>query len=129
MSVMDSEWKLEHPGGSFDIEFRADGLNSFVCGMFPAKASWRIVNSDSETPTVYIDWGKYGEYELTVAADGESMVGSVKGQPDAWRKATRLRSLPASLPTPDEPNPMGKRSREGCGGCRKGCGDCGRGDD
>ena len=40
-----------------------------------------------------INWGKYGTYQLTLAADGESMSGSVKGQPSSWRKATRLRSL------------------------------------
>ena len=46
----------------------------------------------SDTPTVYIDWGKYGEYELKMAPNGESMAGSAKGQPDNWRKAKRLRS-------------------------------------
>jgi hypothetical protein len=36
--------------------------------------------------------GKYGEYELVLAEDGETMAGSAKGVPDNWRKAKRLRS-------------------------------------
>ena len=31
LKLMDSEWELEHPGGSFAIEFRADGTNSCAC--------------------------------------------------------------------------------------------------
>ena len=27
MKLLDSEWELQHPGGSFAIEFRADGYN------------------------------------------------------------------------------------------------------
>ena len=57
------------------------------------RAAHRILNGESDTPTVEISWGKYGTYQLTLAADGESMSGSVKGQPSSWRKATRLRSL------------------------------------
>ena len=75
----------------------------------------------SDDAAVYINWGKYGEYELKMAADGESMTGSAKGRPENWRKAERLRSLG------DASNPFkNKRSREGCGGCKKGCGECGR---
>ena len=48
---------------------------------------------DSATPTLYVNWGKYGEYELVIDADGESMSGSAKGQPDNWRKATRIGEL------------------------------------
>ena len=89
-----------------------------VCESFPAKASWRIEDAESDTPTVYIDWGQYGEYELKMAPDGESLVGSEKGKLANWRKATRIRGL-------DE-MPLKKRGREGCGGCKKGCEDCGR---
>ena len=37
--------------------------------------------------------GAKSEYGLTIAADGTSMAGSAKGQPDNWRKATRLKAL------------------------------------
>ena len=77
-------------------------------------------NADSETPTIYINWGKFGEYELKVAPDGVSMTGSAKGQPDNWRTATRLRGLH------EPPDRSKKRIRDGCGGCKKGCGECGR---
>jgi len=91
--LFDSQWELEHPGGKFPIEFRADGFNHFVCNDFPSHSHWRLDNAESATPTVYINWGKFGEYELVIAADGQSMVGSAKGKPENWRKATRLKSL------------------------------------
>ena len=55
----------------------------------------RLTNDASATPTVHIDWGKYGNYELVMAEDGQSMAGSAKGQPDNWRKAKRLGSIDA----------------------------------
>ena len=96
-----------------------------MCEWFPAKAFWRIEDVESDTPTVYINWGKYGEYELKMAPDGESMTGSAKGELAAWRKAVRLRGID-KLPTPEKWK--NKRGREGCGGCKKGCGECGRED-
>ena len=87
--------RLQHAGGSFNIEFRADGYNHFICNDFPAHSHWRLDNSESPTPTVYINWGKYGEYELVISADGTSMAGSAKGQPDNWRKAVFVRKLGA----------------------------------
>ena len=67
---------------------------------------------------MYIDFGKYGEYELKMAPDGERMAGSAKDQPAEWRNAERLRGL-NERPT--------KRGRdEACWGCKEGCGDCGR---
>ena len=121
LKLMDSEWTLEHPGGSFAVEFHADGLNSFVCNMFPTKASWSVEDAESGNPTVFIHWGKYGEYELKMAPDGESMAGSAKGNPAEWRRAARLWGL--------DKKPLTKRGREeACGGCKKGCGECGRED-
>ena len=93
MGLLDSEWELEHPTGKFNIEFRADGFNHFICNDFPAHSHWRIDNEESPTPTLHINWGKYGEYEMVIAADGKTMAGSAKGQPDNWRKAIRLKSL------------------------------------
>ena len=97
VAVMDSKWKFEHAGGTFEVELRADAFNHFVCDAYPAHAHWRLDNADSPTPTIYINWGKYGEYELEVAADGSSAVGSAKGQPDKWRKMTNLGVLGSDL--------------------------------
>lgn len=91
--LFDSVWELQHPGGKFSVEFRADGYNHFVCADFPAHSHWRLDNDASPTPLLYINWGKYGEYELTIAADGESMEGSAKGQPTNWRRAKRIQAL------------------------------------
>lgn len=91
-ALMDSEWDFVHPGGSFKVEFRADGYNHFVCSDFPAHSHWRLDNGETPTPLLYINWGKYGEYDLTLAADGQSMAGSAKGAPDNWRKGNRLGS-------------------------------------
>ena len=44
-----------------------------------------------------ITYLEYGEYELEVAADGSSAVGSAKGQPDKWRKMTNLGVLGSDL--------------------------------
>ena len=93
LMLMDSEWELEHPGGKFNIEFRADGFNHFVCNDFPAHSHWSLPNGESASPTVNIDWGKFGQYELVIAADGLTMSGSAKGKPENWRKAIRLKAL------------------------------------
>ena len=63
------EWK----GGTFDVEFRPDGV--FWCKKFPAEASYAV-----EGDVVKVDWGKFGKYELR--ADGgnpTSLVGAVAG--------------------------------------------------
>ena len=60
------------------------------------KEEAKKANLDS-TPTIYINWGKYGEYELEVAADGLSAVGSAKGQPDNWRRMRNLGVLGTDL--------------------------------
>merc|ERR1712167_414326 len=62
-AVMDSRWEFEYSGGSFEVEFRADAFNHFVCEKYPAHSHWRIDNPESATPVVYINWGKFGEYE------------------------------------------------------------------
>ena len=50
-------------------------------------------NAESPTPVVNINWGQFGNYQLVIAADGQSMAGSAVGQPDNWRKAQRIRAL------------------------------------
>lgn len=97
VALMDSKWEFEHSGGTFEVEFRADAFNHFVCESYPAHSHWRLENADSPTPTVLINWGKFGEYELVVSEDGSSAAGSVKGKPDLWRKMTNLGALGADL--------------------------------
>lgn len=96
-AVMDSRWQFEHAGGSFEVEFRADAFNHFVCEQFPAHSHWRLDNAETPTPTLYVNWGKYGEYELEIAADGATASGSVKGRPDDWRKMKNLGVLGSNL--------------------------------
>lgn len=96
-AVMDSKWQFEYDGGSFEVEFRADAFNHFVCDEYPAHSHWRIDNGDSATPKLYINWGKFGEYELEVEADGASASGSVKGRPADWRKMKNLGALGTNL--------------------------------
>jgi len=96
-AVMDSRWEFEHAGGRFEVEFRADAFNHFVCEAFPAHSHWRLDDADTATPTLYINWGKFGEYELEIAADGASASGSVKGRPEDWRKMKNLGVLGANL--------------------------------
>lgn len=64
-----------------------------MCNDFPAHSHWRLDNDDTPTPLCYINWGKYGEYELVLSADGQTMAGSAKGVPDNWRKAKRIQAL------------------------------------
>ena len=85
LKLMDSRWDFQWSGGSFEVEFRADAHNHFICKSFPDHSHWTKTGS-----TVYINWGKYGEYELELDPSGDYMSGSVKGKPDDWRKATRF---------------------------------------
>jgi hypothetical protein len=83
---IEGEWNFIWEGGSFPVEFRPQ--NVFFCEQFQAHAHWSISGN-----IVSINWGKYGEYELTIAPDGKSLEGGAKGAPANWRKATPIRSL------------------------------------
>jgi len=67
------------------VQFRAG--NVFYCKQFPCTATWQEVEG-----IVQIDWGKFGKYEMRPQADG-SLVGSVLGKPDDWRKAYLVREF------------------------------------
>jgi len=95
----DSEWDFQHEGGSFPVKFKADGYNHFICDSFPAHSHWKLENDDTPTPTVKIDWGKYGKYELKISEDGCKMSGSAVNQPDNWRKADRTGKMDAQTPS------------------------------
>ena len=96
-AVMDSKWEFEHAGGTFEVEFRADAFNHFVCESFPAHSHWRLEDADSPTPNLHISWGKYGEYDLQISADGATATGSLTGRPESWRKMKKLGALGTDL--------------------------------
>jgi hypothetical protein len=50
--LMDSKWTLTHPKGSFEIEFRADGFNHFICEEFPAHSHWKYVHTSHPPSTL-----------------------------------------------------------------------------
>ena len=115
--LFDSVWELQHPGitrvhkqvvlvfpvycrtratdvsnaagGSFPVEFRADGLNHFVSQDYPAHSHWSLAGNK-----VYINWGAYGEYELVLDESGDFMSASLRGQPENWFVAFSLSRLP-----------------------------------
>lgn len=51
-----SAWNFEWEKGSFEIEFRVDGYNHFVCPQYPAHSHWDL----SDDYTIHINWGQYG---------------------------------------------------------------------
>jgi hypothetical protein len=66
-----------------------DSFNHFVCPDFPAHSHWKMTSEDS----LEINWGKYGEYELTFDPATGSWTGNKKGAPSNWRKASFMRAL------------------------------------
>ena len=87
-----SVWEFTHELGAFEVEFRADALNHFVCSKYPADAHWEI---DPQFNRVNVNWGIYGEYELTLGYENGSYVmnGCKKGQPRNWRRLYLVRTL------------------------------------
>lgn len=85
-----TEWDFAWSGGSFPVQFKADGYNHFKCDEFPAHAHWSL-----EGTKLKISWAQYGNYELTVDPETKTMAGaSVGGDPEKdWRKATLVRNL------------------------------------
>ena len=51
-----SVWNFEWEGGSFEVEFRCDGFNHFVCNTYPAHSHWSM-----EDNKILVDWDKYGK--------------------------------------------------------------------
>ncbi len=66
------------------MQFRAGGV--FWCPQFPADAKWAFNGT-----VVEIDWGKYGQYVLQ--PQGSELVGSSRGNPTDWRKASFKRAF------------------------------------
>lgn len=83
MSV-EGVWNWSYNGGTFEVNFAPGG--EFVCKSYPAHSHWNIQGN-----RISINWGKYGKYEMVVAADGRSMEGCYAGYPQDWRKAEFIR--------------------------------------
>jgi len=85
-----TEWEFEWSGGTFPVQFKADGYNHFKCIDFPAHAHWSLHENK-----LRIHWGDYGEYELEVNNESKTMEGAaVGGDPTRdWRKGKFLRCL------------------------------------
>merc|ERR1712207_130174 len=69
-----TEWDFEWSGGSFPVQFKADGYNHFKCNDFPAHAHWSL-----EDTKLRINWGEYGQYDLVVDAEAKTMEGGQVG--------------------------------------------------
>ena len=52
-----SAWNFEWEKGAFEIEFRVDGYNHFVCPQYPAHSHWSLTDDQ----TIQINWGQYGK--------------------------------------------------------------------
>lgn len=88
-------YNFQWAGGEFEVEFREK--NIFWCKRFANEASWTEV----QPGVVGVNWGKYGNYQLTAQPDG-SFAGGVlttdaSGAPvvntNDWRKATFVRAF------------------------------------
>mmetsp|Transcript_22824 Transcript_22824/g.34252 ORF Transcript_22824/g.34252 Transcript_22824/m.34252 type:complete len:207 (+) Transcript_22824:87-707(+) len=86
-----SEWDFQWSGGSFPVQFKADGYNHFKCEDFPAHAHWSMKDNK-----LFINWGEYGNYEMTINGAEKTMEGGSVGgdwSKDDWRKAKLVRNL------------------------------------
>jgi hypothetical protein len=48
-------WNFEWEKGHFEVEFRCDGYNHFICNSYPAHSHWSM-----EDNKILINWDKYG---------------------------------------------------------------------
>lgn len=77
-------YDFQHPSGSFEICLRPGGR--FFAPKFQARASWNC----TEGGELFIEWGKYGQYTLTIQdPETRSFAGSAVGKPESWRKVRR----------------------------------------
>ena len=85
-------WQFIYEKGSFEVEFRADSYNHFICKDFPAHSHWTMSNNSNQ---IALDFGKYGEFELVLEVynNGSAIMnGYKKGNPNNWRKC-ELKSI------------------------------------
>ena len=85
MSTVEGVYDFQHPSGSFEVQLRTHGR--FHAPKFVTKSSWSV-----EGKRLYLDFGKFGNYEFT-AADGGAWHGSAVGDAANWRKLVPSRSF------------------------------------
>mmetsp|Transcript_24218 Transcript_24218/g.33148 ORF Transcript_24218/g.33148 Transcript_24218/m.33148 type:complete len:212 (-) Transcript_24218:338-973(-) len=86
-----SVWRFEYNGGAFNVQFRGDGFNHFICPEYPAHSHWVIGGANSDELT--INWGQFGTYEIRVDGVSGRGEGSAKGQPSNWRKMSWISDI------------------------------------
>ena len=89
MTTRSGVWDWSYDGGMFEVSFADNG--EFVCKTYPEHSHWNTKGS-----TVTIDWGKFGNYTMTVSGDGLSMAGCYTGYPEDWRKGVFKRDHTAA---------------------------------
>merc|ERR1712080_767859 len=81
-----TQWDFEWAKGTFDVQFKGDGYNHFKCPDFPAHAHWSLDGNE-----IKINWAEYGNYQLTIDPETQTMdggeIGGDKSQETWWRKA------------------------------------------
>jgi hypothetical protein len=55
-----TEWKFEYDGGSFGVQFKADGYNHFNCPSYPEHSHYTLDTHNAPGNMMEIDWGKFG---------------------------------------------------------------------
>ena len=85
MSRIEGAWLWSYKGGSFEVHFAPN--SEFVCPSYPAHSHYDVQGEE-----VRINWGKYGNYSMTIGSDGKTMEGYYAGYPDEWRKAVFVRA-------------------------------------
>jgi len=85
-----TEWDFAWTGGNFPVQFKADGYNHFKCEDFPAHAHWSMKDGK-----LFINWGEFGNFELTVNAAERTMEGGPVGGDwtTDWRKGKHVRNM------------------------------------
>ncbi len=56
-----SMWTFSWAKGCFEIEFRFDSYQHFVCNLFPEHAHWDLNESEGTGAVITIHWGRYGK--------------------------------------------------------------------
>ena len=97
---LEGVYDFVHAGGNFDVHLRSQGR--FFAPKFQARATWNV----TEAGELFIDWGKFGQYQLSLKDPAtRSFEGASVSKPDSWRKVgrkiepTRLHRSRSRLPS------------------------------
>jgi hypothetical protein len=77
-------WSWKYRYGDFEVHFCEGG--KFVCDSYSAESHW----SHKDGAEVFVDWGKYGQYEMHLGSPTD-MKGSLKDRARDWRAASFVR--------------------------------------